>query len=233
MSARSDLVALVPIKAHSERVRGKNFRSFLGRPLFHHILETLDRVKAVGEILINTDSETIAQEAPLVSDKVRILTRPPELCGDRVSVCELIASDLELSSADVFLQTHVTNPLLDAETIEAAVGMFYASRPRHDSLFAVTSHRARFYDDTGAALNHDPDRLLPTQELRPMLEENSLLYVFSRESFLAERRRIGRNPVMYPTPPLQSIDIDDEDDFWLAEAAARAAGRSESAAACG
>ena len=233
MSARSNLVALVPIKARSERVRGKNFRPFLGRPLFHHILETLDRVEAVGEILLNTDSETIAREAPRLSDKVRIHARPPDLCGDRVSVCDLIANDLARCSADVFLQTHVTNPLLDAETIEAAVGKFYESRPRHDSLFAVTSHRARFYDDTGAALNHDPDRLLPTQELRPMLEENSLLYVFSRESFRAERRRIGRSPVMYATPPLQSIDIDDEDDFWLAETVARAAGRSESAAASG
>ena len=222
MTVIRDAVALVPIKANSNRVPRKNFRPFLGRPLFHYILETLDGVDAVTEIIVNTDSETITTQAPRVSRKVRIHPRPPELCGDHVSVSELIAHDIGKCEGELFIQTHVTNQLLRGSTIETALTTYLASSTDHDSMFSVTRHQARFYNSAGAPMNHNPRELLPTQDLPPMSEDNSLLYVFSRESFLLDRRRIGRSPMMYPAPPLESIDIDTEDQLWLAAVVARA-----------
>jgi CMP-N-acetylneuraminic acid synthetase len=211
------VVALVPIKDHSERVTGKNFRSFAGKPLYHHIVHTLDRVYAVDRILIDTDSLRVIDEAPGLSAKVSVLRRPDELCGDAVSTNRIFAHDLAESDGDIYLQTHATNPLMRAETFAQALKVFVENEETHDSLFGVTEHHSRFYDLRGQAINHNPEELIRTQDLPPLCEENSCVYVFTKESFAKQSRRIGETPLMFPTPAIQSIDIDDEFQFRLAE----------------
>jgi CMP-N-acetylneuraminic acid synthetase len=211
------VVALVPIKDHSERVTGKNFRLFAGKPLYHHIVHILDRVYAVDQIIINTDSPRVMEEGPTLSEKVVVHRRPVELCGDNVSTNHIFAHDLANSEGDIYLQTHATNPLMRSETFAQALKMFVENEERHDSLFGVTRHYSRFYDAQGRAINHDPEVLIRTQDLPPLCEENSCVYVFTKESFGKHGRRIGDTPLMFPTPAIQSIDIDDEFQFRLAE----------------
>jgi len=210
------VVALVPIKEHSERVPGKNFRDFCGKPLYEHILHTLDRAGAVDQILIDTDSDRVIRCAPGLSRKIHVIQRPAELRGDCVSMNKVIAHDLEHAEADLFVQTHATNPLLRSSTITKGVHTLLEDDV-HDSLFSVNAYYSRFYTPDGTPINHDPTRLVRTQDLDPLYEENSCLYVFTRASFAATGRRIGRNPAMYVTPKVESIDIDDEFGFRLAE----------------
>jgi len=211
------VIALVPIKEHSERVEGKNFRNFCGRPLYQHIIETLDRTYAVDEIVIDTDSYRVMQEAPGLSGKVRVLERPDELRGDTMSMNRVIEHDLSRTEADIYLQTHATNPLLRSETIAAALRAFVEGEGEHDSLFSVNTYQSRFYTAEGAALNHEPENLIRTQDLPPLYEENSCMYIFTKHSFAQNARRIGLKPLMFPTPPMESIDIDVEFTFRLAE----------------
>jgi CMP-N-acetylneuraminic acid synthetase len=211
------VVALIPIKDHSERVSGKNFRAFAGKPLYHHIVHILDRVYAVDRIIINTDSPRVSEEAPTLSDKVLVHRRPDELCGDGMSTNRIFAYDLENSDGEIYLQTHATNPLMRAETFALALKTFVENEDAHDSLFGVTEHYSRFYDTEGRAINHDPEVLVRTQDLPPLCEENSCVYVFTKESFAKHGRRIGETPLMFPTPAIQSVDIDDEFQFRLAE----------------
>ena len=210
-------IALLPIKDHSERVKGKNFREFAGKPLYHHIVGTLDRTYAVDEILVDTDSFRVMQEAPGLSSKVRVVERPEELRGDFVSTNKIFAYDMGQAEGDIFIQTHATNPLLRAETLALALKTFVENESEHDSLFGVNVHHSRFYSEDGAAVNHDPEDLIRTQDLPPLFEENSCVYVFTRESFDRKQRRIGLKPYMFPTPTMESIDIDDEFTFRLAE----------------
>ena len=120
-----------------------------------------------------------------------------------------IAHDLSVSDGDLYIQTHATNPLLKPATIACALKRFAEDEGEHDSLFTVNRFQSRFYDHEGAAINHDPEELLRTQDLPPVYEENSVLYVFTRESFAKRERRIGLAPVIFETPPMESIDIDD------------------------
>jgi len=83
--------------------------------------------------------------------------------------------------------------------------------------------QTRFYRADGSAVNHDPNVLLRTQDLEPWFEENSNLYVFSRDSFAATDARIGRRPLVFETGKLESIDIDDQADWDLALLAAQLA----------
>jgi len=212
------ITALLPMKAHSERVPNKNIRNFSGRPLYHHILETLSKSSYIKEIRINTDSDVISTDAPKLFKKVKIINRPNELCGDFVSMNTIIAYDVSKSDDEYFLQTHSTNPLLTTKTIDEAIEKFFSSSDIHDSLFSVTRLQSRIYDEHGGALNHNPQELIRTQDLSPLYEENSNIFIFSKESFYNnDKKRIGITPFLFEVDKRESIDIDTEDEFIIAE----------------
>lgn len=214
----NQVTALVPMRHASERVLGKNFRPLAGRPLFHWVLEMLLRCPSVGEVIIDTDSDVIRAGASREFPTVRLVHRPPHLRGGEVAMNDVLANTLSQVSGEFFLQTHATNPLLRAETVELAVATFFASRPLRDSLFGVTRRHVRLWDADGRALNHDPRVLLRTQDLPPVFEENSCLYLFSRDMFLARGNRLGFRPLMFEIAAEEALDVDEEFDFDVAEA---------------
>jgi CMP-N-acetylneuraminic acid synthetase len=220
------LVALLPMKGHSERVKGKNFRLFAGKPLFRWILDSLLSLDEVSLVVINTDARaTLAEHGLGDSERVLIRDRKPEICGDLISMNLVLADDVANVPANEYLMTHTTNPLLSAEAISSAITAFRVALATKtaDSLFSVTRFQTRFYRVDGSAVNHDPKNLVRTQDLEPWYEENSNLYLFTPESFGATRARIGARPALFETPRLESADIDDEDGWMLAETLAKAA----------
>lgn len=219
------LVALLPMKAHSARVKGKNFRPFAGKPLFRWILDSLLAIPEIEKVVINTDARSILSENGLAdTDRILIRDRKPELCGDFVSMNKILADDLANVPADLYLMTHTTNPLLSSLSIARALLAFAQAQAagQADSLFTVNKFQTRFYRIDGSAVNHDPNNLIRTQDLEPWFEENSNLYLFSRDSFAATNARIGRRPVMFETPRSESADIDDQEGWDIAEMIARA-----------
>jgi len=213
------LVALLPMKAHSQRVSGKNFRLFAGRPLFQWILDTLLDIPLIEKVVINTDARSILAGHGLVdTDRVMIRDRKPELCGDFVSMNKVLADDVANVEADLYLMTHTTNPLLSADTIRRALAAFDQERASgKDSLFTVNRYQSRFYRADVSPVNHDPNNLIRTQDLEPWFEENSNLYLFTRESFHQTNARIGRTPILFETPRMESADIDDQVGWTMAE----------------
>lgn len=218
------IVALLPMKANSERVKGKNFRDFCGKPLFRWILDSLLAVEEISQVVINTDARHILAENGLVdTDRVLIRDRKPEICGDFVSMNKVLADDVENVEADMYLMTHTTNPLMSPATIHGAVQAFQQAQAagQADSLFTVDKIQTRFYRADASPVNHDPDNLIRTQDLEPWFEENSNLYIFTRASFAKTNARIGKQPFLYESPRFESIDIDDQEDWDFAVIAAR------------
>lgn len=220
------VVALLPMKAHSERVSGKNFRDFAGKPLFRWILDALLAVDAIDRIVINTDAREILADKGLDDGydggRVIIRDRKPEICGDFVSMNLVLADDVAAIEAETYAMTHTTNPLLSPATIAEALTQYQTAliEGRADSLFTVNRIQTRFYRADGSPVNHDPDNLIRTQDLEPWYEENSNLYLFNRNSFASTGARIGKLPMMFETPMLESLDIDDKPQWDLAQAAA-------------
>lgn len=218
------IVALLPMKANSERVKGKNFREFCGKPLFKWILDTLLEVTEIDQIIINTDARNILVKNGLVeNDRIVIRDRKSELCGDLVSMNSILADDVSNIDSDIYIMTHTTNPLLSATTIRKAIKVFLEERKSRivDSLFTVNKIQTRFYLQDGSAVNHNPKNLIRTQDLEPWYEENSNLYLFTKESFKQVEARIGKYPIMYEVPKVESIDIDTQEDWDFAVIAAR------------
>lgn len=212
------IVAIVPMRHDSERVRGKNYRVLGDRPLFHHIVTALLECPEVAETIIDTDSPTIMEDARRAFPQVTLLERPEHLRGGMVPMNDVLLNVVQQIDADLYLQTHSTNPLLSASTISAAVQRFLDDRSRHDSLFGVTRLQTRLWTADGKPMNHDPAVLLRTQDLPPVYEENSCLYLFSRTSLELHGSRIGEHPLLYEISREEAWDIDDETDWTVVEA---------------
>lgn len=212
------VVALLPMKGNSERIPGKNLKDFAGKPLFHAVMQTLEDCDLVSKIIINTDSQEIADSATNNFSKVKIHWRPEEICGDFVSMNKVIENDLVNSEEEHFLQTHCTNPLLSVESLKGAIKTYFDNLDKHDSLFSVNKWLTRLYWEDMKPVNHNPKELLRTQDLPPLFEENSNFYIFSKDAFkTADEKRIGVKPMMYETPKMESVDVDFPEDFELAE----------------
>ena len=215
------IVALVPMRHHSQRVPGKNYRSLAGKPLYRHIIETLLDVPEIAEILVDSDSPVILDGLRADFPQVCVAARPEHLRADDIPMNEILAHDTGLLDADFYLQTHSTNPLLKAATISRAIQSLTASYPAFDSLFSVTRLQTRLWNQLTQPINHNPAILLQTQDLPPVYEENSCIYIFRRQTLLARRNRLGERPLMFEIPRLEAVDIDEDADFLIAELLAR------------
>ena len=212
------------LQQHSERVPNKNFRLLAGRPLYCWTLSALLGSSQIARVVIDTDADAetlaleISEQFPKEAQRVTVLPRPQGLRGDMVPMTSILFHDVSTLAADFYLQTHSTNPFLRTETVDQAVSAFISSQPAHDSLFSVVARRTRMYDQLGRAVNHNPAVLLRTQDLPPLYEENSCLYIFTASDLLRRHQRIGERPLLFEMSATESLDIDDEHDWDVAAA---------------
>jgi CMP-N-acetylneuraminic acid synthetase len=211
------IVALVPMRHESQRVPGKNYRLLAGQPLYHYIVSALLACPDISQVVVDTDSSVIIDGLRRNYPKVCILERPTHLRAGEIPMNEILLHDTSLINADFYLQTHSTNPLLRAETITRAIHTVLNSYPVYDSLFSVTRFQTRLWDGLGRAINHNPNILLRTQDLPPVYEENSCMYIFTRETLLSRRNRLGERPYMFEIDAAQAWDIDEELDFAIVD----------------
>ena len=211
------IVALVPMRHDSKRVPGKNYRPMCGKPLYAHIIETLLSVESISQVVVDTDSPPVIEGLARDFPKVKVLLRSEELRADTTPTNEILVYDTAQVPADLYLQTHSTNPLLKAETIRRSIEQLRHSYPEYDSLFGVTRLQTRLWDELGRAVNHNPAVLLRTQDLPPIYEENSCIYLFTRETLISKRNRLGERPMMFEIDAREATDIDVELDFVIAE----------------
>lgn len=207
--------AIVPMKGHSERVPGKNLRTLNGKPLFYWIIKELVRCKI--NVYVDTDSDDIATAVKQFFNSTKIIVRPEALKGDAVSMNRILEYDLTQIEDEHFIQTHSTSPLLTAETIRRGIDAYFANIDEYDSLYSVSEIQARCFTHDGKPINHNPNELIQTQYLKPVLVENSGFYVFSRSSFAKHKQRIGERPLLFSIAQYEAIDIDNENDFQIAE----------------
>ena len=211
------IAAIVPMRHNSERVPGKNYRDFAGKPLYHRVINALLACEAISEVVIDTDSPNILEDAAKHFPQVTLLKRPANLQDGAIPMNDVLLNSISQLKADFFLQTHSTNPLLSPESVQRGVDLFLENYPIYDSLFSVTRLQTRLWDPLSRAVNHNPNILLRTQDLPPIYEENSCLYIFSEDIIRRKHNRIGDRPYMLEIPSEEAQDIDVDLDFRIAE----------------
>ena len=207
------MLAILPIRAGSQRIKNKNIRSVKNKPLFTYIVETLKKVNQIEKIIINTDYKIIS-DIYLGDDKVVVMDRDEKLRGN-CNINLVIEQVIQSYSCEYFIQTHATNPLLKSITISTAIDVFNKKKNNYDSLFSVSKLQKRFWSENLEPINHNILDEPTTQNLEPIYEENSSIYIFSRSSFEMSNNRIGNRPFIFPISKVEAIDIDHEEDFQM------------------
>ncbi len=201
----------------SERVAGKNYRDFAGEPLFFHIVRSLLACESITQVIIDTDSPLVKELCVINFPTVIVLDRPVHLRDGAIPMNDILLNTVNQIPADFYLQTHSTNPLLGSVTIENGIRKLLELYPIYDSLFTVTRRNVRLWDSLSRPVNHNENILLRTQDLPPIFEENSCLYLFTKDILKRKHNRIGDRPYIFEIPEIEAQDIDVELNFKVAE----------------
>ena len=204
----------IPIKAHSERVAGKNLRLLNGKKLYQYICENVKKANVFDDIYIDTNSEEIADYA--ISEGLYTIERKPELAKDTANGNDLLVYHYSLHPEyDYYFQLFATAPYLQPESIRECYRRLTASN-EFDSCFTATENHS-FYWYAGNPVNYRPGILPRSQDMLPMIEETTGLYGILRESLDKYRCRVGRRPYIHVVSKFEAVDINTEEDFKIAE----------------
>jgi CMP-N-acetylneuraminic acid synthetase len=166
---------------------------------------------------VDTDSQVIMDGLKKDYPQIMVIERPVHLQAAEIPMNEILMYDTDKIQADLYLQTHSTNPMLRSQTVSAALQKLINLYPAYDSLFSVTRVQRRLWDGLARPINHNPAILLQTQDLPPVYEENSCMYLFTRSTLETKRNRLGERPYLFEIDASEAWDIDDEEDFYLTD----------------
>lgn len=203
-------VAFVPIRLNSKRVVGKNLKKLGEKPLLQYILETLVKVQGLDEIYVYCSQESII---PYLPKGVKFLKRDTSLDSDETLGKEIYEAFVKDVQADVYMLAHTTSPFVKPGTIEKALKA--VTSDKHDSAFSAQKIQT-FTWFNGKPLNYSLKDIPRTQTIEPIYVETSAFYIFRREVWTELNQRIGNNPYMALTDTIESVDIDNPEDFEFA-----------------
>lgn len=216
-----EVIAFLPMRKGSQRVKNKNIREFSNREggLCRIKLEQLLKVKNIDKIIVSTDDIEVKNIArSLNHDKIIIDDRPDNLASSDTSTDELINYVPSIIDKGVVLWTHVTSPFVDEKIYSAAIEHYFKNLDTNDSLMSVTKIQKFLWDKNGA-INYDreKEKWPRTQTIEPLYEINSGIFLADVNIYLDLKDRIGKNPYLFVLDEKEAFDIDWENDFKMAE----------------
>lgn len=207
------IVAVVPIKLNSQRLPQKNIKKFKnGKPLCWYILSTLLEVSEIDEVYVYCSNPIIKEFIP---DQVKFLLRSESLDTDCTSMTEILSTFANTVRADIYVMTHVTAPFVKKASIEK--GLRAVIYDEYDSAFAAKKVQDFLWQD-GVPFNYALDNIPRTQDLKPIFMETSGFYIYEDIVIREWNRRIGNKPFIVEVGEIEGIDIDEEEDFIIANA---------------
>ena len=205
-------VAFVPIRLNSQRIAGKNMRLLGGRPMMTYLLDSLAAAKNIDQVYVYCSSREVEQYLP---EGVKFLQRSEHLDSNSTLGAEIYDAFTREVDADIYILAHTTSPFIRTSTIEQAIEA--VENGGHDSAFSAERIQTFAWWE-GKPLNYSFEHIPRTQDLEPVYVETSAFFVFRREVWQNQHRRIGFKPYIAITDRIESMDIDNPDDFKLAEA---------------
>ena len=207
------IVAVVPMKLNNRRLPQKNTKAFTnGKPLCYYILSTLLKIKSIDEIYVYCSNPDIKEFIP---EGVRYLKRSSSLDQDTTKMNEILKAFAEEVPADIYVMTHTTAPFISAESIEK--GLRAVISGVYDSSFAAKKLQDFLWKD-GAPFNYQLSNIPRTQDLPVLYEETSGFYIYKKRIIIESNRRIGETPYIVEVGEIESVDIDEKEDFVIADA---------------
>lgn len=206
------IVAIMPIKLKNERCPGKNTKLLGSRPLLQHELDSLKETKLLDSINVYCSDEAVV---PFLPDGVNFIQRPEFLDLPTSNFTQIFDHFMSDVDADIYVYAHATAPFITVGTMKQCIEAVKSGE--YDSAFCAIKLQDYLWQD-GEPLNFDASNLPRTQDLKPIYQETSGVYVFTKEVYEKYRRRIGKKPFIKEVSFKEAVDIDNPEDFDLAEA---------------
>lgn len=203
------IALFIPAKAHSERINNKNLKILDGEYLFRRKILQLLKCKMIDEIWLDSDSESMHKLTEHLP--IKHLQRDTALANNNTDGHLLFANEAKNTDADVVVQVLCTAPFVDNNTVDRAIKKFLDSD--HTSMIAVIKNKLYEWRN-GEPLygKHIPN----SKELPDRIIETMSLYAVKRSNEPITRRYL-EDPLLYELTPMESIDINNDQDFQLAE----------------
>ena len=202
------IVAIIPIKTQSKRVKNKNFRIVGKKPLYKHLLDKLKKTD-FNEIYIDSDSKEIEKYCNTMEYK--FIKRLPKLAKDNANGNDLLNYHSKIIKADIYFQLFVTAPLLKVKTINKCIKILKKTKNK-DSIFTVNKIYSWFWFKN-KPINYKPEILPRSQDAQPIIQETTGLYGIKKKALFKKKCRIGYKPILYPISTSESVDLDTIKDF--------------------
>lgn len=201
------------MKLNNRRLPQKNTKCFKnGKPLCWYILSTLLKINEIEEVYVYCSNPDIKKYIP---EDVNYLKRSEDLDQDSTKMNEVLQAFAREIPSDIYVMTHTTAPFIKSSSIKK--GLEAVLSGDFDSSFAVKKLQDFLWKD-GRPFNYELDNIPRTQDLPPLFEETSGFYIYKSNIITNLNRRIGQKPFLVEVSEIESIDIDEPEDFKIADA---------------
>lgn len=225
------IMALIPARAGSKRVKDKNIRVLGGIPLIGHKIKTALKSKYINKIVITTDSEEVRDIAQKFGIIVPFL-RPSEISGDNSTEFEFHQHALKWLSEnenyvpDLIVNLYPTSPFVSSKTIDTAIKKVL-DNPDCDSLRSIAKCSEHPYK---MWVEKDENHLEPfikseddnthtfSYHLLPRVYiQNACIYITKPKTIIKYKNTIGKRVLSFKMKEIESFDINTELDFIIAD----------------
>ena len=219
----ADVVAIIPARGGSTRIPRKNARDFNGRPMISWPLEACKALVEISYIVVSTDDEALARIAGDLG-ATTVIDRPAELATETAGTAPVIKHAIDELGVDddtlvmCLYPTATLTPTLISEALELAgehPDRFVVSVGRHRSPHERSLQRLDGDLMSLASTNH---LLTRTQDLPQRYFDAGKLYAAPASVWKARETMMEKPFVPFYLPDWAAVDIDEPDDWAVAEA---------------
>lgn len=213
------IVAVIPIRTDSQRVKDKNLRPFADTTLLDYKIRTLQQVEELDGIIVNTNSDELVARinGEYAGSKVRAQRREDYYASSECSGSEFFQHLGQVTDTDIFVYAPCTSPFIKPTTISQCVNLFLKEQGEECDCVSTVSSIKEFLWLDGKAINYNPRQAPNSQDLPDIMALNFGCTVTGRDSLIANRNIIGKKPKFIIDSDIEAIDIDTPLDFYIAE----------------
>jgi len=206
------IIAFIPAKGNSDRIVGKNRKLLDGKPLFLHTVEKVCEMKIFDKVYIDTDCEKIIKLSREV-EGLSVMRRDPKYASNVTNGNQLLMNEINFDpSGTIYVQILCTSPFIKKETIVKAIDVV-----RDGSQCSTLVKKEHLYFWKNNKPSYDISNIPNSKTIDPVFIETMGLYVIRKDVAISEKKRITINCSFIEASHLESIDLNNPDDFQLAE----------------
>ena len=213
-----EVLSVIPARGGSKGIPRKNLKILNGRPLIFYSINTSINSKYVTDTVVTTDDEEIYEISKIY--EAIPLKRPKKLAEDDVTLDPVVyhaTTEIEKKynkKYDYVITIQATSPLLSVRTLDSAIEK--CINEDMDTIIASKEERHLYWKKNGNSFIPMYKERKNRQFLEPIFKETGSFVITKRE-FVKRNSRFGEKISLFPIPEEESIDIDSEEDWWIAE----------------